>query len=392
MLNLPNATDQLAVMLKLAGDGCNINCYYCYEKRRPYVQERQWLEPDTLGLFLDKCQGRALRVVLHGGEPLLIGKTRMRSMLGVLRTYTGPLQLAMQTNGLLLDSEWLDLFDELWPETDIAVSLDGPRGANKFRVDYRDNDTYDRTVAGIALLAQRDRAIGIAATVTSLLLDKPHETLDEAASLPGVRALLLSPCLDYRVVTRKFPKGNAQMLRLLNDASRDVAGWATSPFEYSWFVAECFDLWRSKYIGQFLLEPAFSILLRLMGGEPVLTEWSDRKEPYVVVLYPDGSIGSSDEISRPPSLLGSVHGAETLTQILRFEANSILLREMERQVEACRGCSHEQTCSGGSLADRMRLSGTPWEQEYCQSRKWLVDHVKEAVRECQEGTESSLIP
>lgn len=371
----PGPNEPIAVIAKLAGDSCNINCYYCYEKRQPYGDGRDRLTPEVLRLFLAKCGTRPIRVVLHGGEPLVVGKRRMRELLEVLTDYPGPVALAMQTNGLLLDAGWLALFDEVAPAIDIAVSLDGPGTANSFRVDYRDRPTYDRVLRAITLLGESGRDVGIATTVTRLLLGREEELMELLASLPRVRAVRLSPCLDYSVVTRKFPKGNELSLRVLNGAGRGAAGWATAPGEFARFVARCFDLWRQSHYWQFLLEPTYSMLLSASGGDSALTDWSDRKEPFIVSLYPTGDVHSSDEISVPGNRLGSVYDPKSLSELLDLHTNPDLRLAMERQLATCSTCSHEAVCRGGSLADRMRLAGTPWEQEYCEARRWLIDHV-----------------
>lgn len=375
-LPLPRRSDSLTVIAKLAGAACNINCYYCYEKRKPYP-DQQWLSPETLAGFLRACGGRPLRVVLHGGEPLLIGPRRMRGLLEVLRDYPGPLETAMQTNGMLLNDAWLDLFDEFFPNLDIGVSVDGPRSANAHRVDYRDQPTFDKVVRGIELLHRRGRTTALCLTVTNLVLGRAAETMAMIDGFPHVRAVRLSPCLDYDVTTLKFPKANADSLTLLNGSGRGQAGWATTPTEYARFVAECFDLWQTGYHNRFLLEPLFSLLLHFVGAEVALTDWSLVKEPFIVALYPDGTIGSSEEISTPDARLGSVDTVGHLDDVLGFQRNEPLLTGMRELMAACSSCSHVAVCSGGSLADRLRLRGTAWEQEYCDARKWLIDHVRE---------------
>jgi radical SAM protein with 4Fe4S-binding SPASM domain len=377
-LLLPEPGDSLTAILKLAGDGCNINCYYCYEKRRP-GDDKSWLSAQTLAHFLAAARSRPLRVVFQGGEPLLIGVARMRELLEVMLAYDGPLEVTMQTNGMLLSDAWLDLFDEMCPDIDIGVSLDGPRAANAYRVDYRDRPTFDKVLAGIELLHRRGREIGLCVTVTHLLLGLEHELMTQLGEFPHVRSVRLSPCLDYNVTTRKFPKGNAASLIVLNGSGQGAPGWATTPTEYAKFVACCFDIWRTGHFRNFLMEPLFSILLALTGGESALTDWSPVKEPFIVVLYPDGRIGTSDEISGTDSTLGSVDTIGDLDEIVSYQRNPALLLDLRAQLAACDGCRHVAVCAGGSLADRLRLRGTPWEEEYCDSRRWLIDYIREAT-------------
>ncbi|GAA0571953.1 anaerobic sulfatase maturase [Paractinoplanes ferrugineus] len=374
-LRLPRPDESLTVILKLAGAACNINCYYCYEKRKPYPDEN-WLSPETLGKFLRTAGTRPLRIVLHGGEPLLIGTARMRPLLELMRSYPGPLEMTMQTNGMLLTDAWVDLFDEYFPDIDIGVSIDGPRSANAYRVDYRDLPTFDRMLRGVELLHRRGKTIAVCVTVTKLVLDRAAETMAMIAELPHVRAVRLSPCLDYNVTTIKFPKGNAQSLSLLNGSGQGAAGWATTPHEYARFVADCFDVWHERHFRQFLVEPLFSMLLHFSGADVTLTDWSLTKEPFIVALYPDGTIGASEEISTPDARIGHVDTVRDLDEIVAMQRNPVLREAMESLLDSCTGCSHARVCAGGSLADRLRLVGTDWDHEYCESRRWLIDYVR----------------
>ncbi|MBP2471860.1 uncharacterized protein JOF53_000732 [Crossiella equi] len=374
-LVLPRPEDSLTVILKLAGAACNINCYYCYEKRKPYPNEN-WLSPETLGAFLDAAGERPLRIVLHGGEPLLIGPRRMRPLLERLKAYPGVVELTMQTNAMLLTDTWIDLFDEFFPDIDIGVSVDGPREANAHRVDYRDRPTFNQVLRGIELLRRRGKQIALCITVTDLVLDKAAETMELVASFPHVRAVRLSPCLDYNVRTLKFPKANTANLLALNGAARGAAGWATTPTEYARFVADCFDVWSERYCESFLVEPLFSMLLHFTGAEVTLTDWSGVKEPFILALYPDGRIGASEEISTPDATIGSVDTVRSLDEIIGMQRNEPLLTGMRELLARCASCTHVSVCSGGSLADRLRLRDTDWDEEYCTSRKWLIDYVR----------------
>src|SRR4051794_28690298 len=118
-LGIPERRDALSVILKLPGEVCNINCVYCYEKRKPY-QDASFLEGTTLRRFLELCGDRPLSLELHGGEPLVVGERRMRDILAAIREYPGVTRVALQTNGLLLSDAWLRLLAEEWPDIEIG--------------------------------------------------------------------------------------------------------------------------------------------------------------------------------------------------------------------------------------------------------------------------------
>ena len=102
-------------------------------------------------------------VTLHGGEPLLLGPARLRSLLTELRrtvTAVCRLDLRMQTNGVRLDAAHAEVLLEAGVR--VGVSLDGDRPANdRHRVFRRGASSYDRTLRGIGVSAMRRAACSL---------------------------------------------------------------------------------------------------------------------------------------------------------------------------------------------------------------------------------------
>jgi len=378
-LQFPDGDDALLVILKLMGETCNINCYYCYEKRKPYARALA-LSPAVLESFLDRCGKRPLQIVLHGGEPLLIGRKRLAPLLAVMRSHAGGVALSMQTNGTLLSDRWIDFFEEHWPDIDVGVSLDGDAVGNMQRVDYRDRPTYDRVISGLEALERRGWSVGLIAVVTRQLLGRAPEIIEHVRGLPAVRILKLSPCLDYNVVTKTYNNPNQRMLNLLNPTGTGRPGWATTPLEYADFVVAAWRAWKeSEAYEQFLLEPILSILRNVMGRRSYFSAFADAKEPFMVTLYPDGRIGSSDELRLSDSLLGHVEGSVTLDDMLAMRTNPKLRASLEDLCTICTTCTHRDWCRGGSLADRLRSAEADAGEEYCDHRKRIIDAVRESL-------------
>ena len=95
------------LIVKTAGSLCNIACTYCFEQVKDV--DINCLTAENLKKTIDKIQGKCT-VVFHGGEPLIVGKDRFRQYLNVVRKYYGSkiLVVRVQTNGTLLDLEWLE--------------------------------------------------------------------------------------------------------------------------------------------------------------------------------------------------------------------------------------------------------------------------------------------
>src|SRR5699024_6144525 len=87
-------------------------------------------------------------------------------------------RVSMQTNGVLPNEPWLDLFDEVYPGRQIGISLDGDAQGNAWRVGYDGEPVYPRVASALRLLADRGRTVGVIAAVTPVVLGRAEAVLD----------------------------------------------------------------------------------------------------------------------------------------------------------------------------------------------------------------------
>ncbi|MCY7274514.1 MAG: radical SAM protein, partial [Phormidesmis sp. CAN_BIN44] len=152
---------QIDTVLLKVSSRCNIRCDYCYIYQMGdtgWMKMPKGMSQETISATIDalkslaETQNKGFAVVLHGGEPLALGKENLTFLLKGLRaTLPAECKLSMQTNGTLLTKSILDLCSET--QTTIAVSLDGPEHIhNSHRLDANGQGTFERTIAGIQLL------------------------------------------------------------------------------------------------------------------------------------------------------------------------------------------------------------------------------------------------
>ena len=122
------------VLLK-AASRCNLDCSYCYvyhmgddswRSQPMYMSEtvQSAIVRQLADVFAH--QGQPLSVVLHGGEPLLIGIDRLGDLCGRLRAaLPAPCGIHVQTNGVLLTDDIIDVFVRF--DVGVSISIDGPR-------------------------------------------------------------------------------------------------------------------------------------------------------------------------------------------------------------------------------------------------------------------------
>ena len=331
-LLLPESRDGLAIILKLAGDACNINCTYCYEKRKP-VGNVERMSPELLRVLFAKARGRPLALELHGGEPLVIGKRRMRELLRECRRYPGPLRVACQTNATLIDDEWISLFEDEFPALELATSLDGDPLASQYRVDYKNRPVHLAVEQAFALCERRGFALGVVATIARSALGRARELLDYFARFPVVRFIKVYPCFDFNAAAPFMPH---------NRRALPVAGtpqWGIHPAEFAQFLCELFDLWRTERAAQLLIEPFLSIL-RTTGGAPTtFCIYDSRKCAHRLTLYPDGRLASCDELKLDDALLArTLDDVESLDDVVRLQTAPRLHAGLDQLLEKCVTC------------------------------------------------------
>ncbi|MEU8283556.1 FxsB family cyclophane-forming radical SAM/SPASM peptide maturase [Micromonospora sp. NPDC048905] len=227
---------------------CDLSCDHCYVYE--HVDQTWRGRPrEMAAATLDAAAARiaehatardlpVVHVVLHGGEPLLLGPARMRQILNGLRTVidpVAPLDLRLQTNGVRLDPAFCDLFVEY--DVKVGVSLDGDRVANdRHRRFANGASSHDPVRQALALLRRpeyRASYAGILCTVdvandpeavyAALLAEEPpridlllpHHTWDHPPVRPGGSP---TPYADWlgRIYRRWVNDGRPVSIRLFD--------------------------------------------------------------------------------------------------------------------------------------------------------------------------------
>jgi uncharacterized protein len=154
-------------VLKVASR-CDLACNHCYVyehadqswrgKPRFLAQAVASQAARRISEHAQRHQLATVHVVLHGGEPLLLGHDRLRALLSTLRSSIDPvaqLDLRIHTNGVLLDKGFCALFAE--HAVRVGVSLDGDGAANDRHRLYADGRTsHPQVLRALSLLRRRE--------------------------------------------------------------------------------------------------------------------------------------------------------------------------------------------------------------------------------------------
>lgn len=146
---MPHQPDTITTYVVKVASRCNLNCSYCYIYNladSSWRKQPKFMSLETYQKFLDRLreyltsrnETRA-NIVLHGGEPFLLGADGLDKFFSAAKdTFAGSgfdIQLTAQTNGLLIDTEICSVFSK--HGLGFGVSIDGiPGKGDGLRVDH----------------------------------------------------------------------------------------------------------------------------------------------------------------------------------------------------------------------------------------------------------------
>ncbi|MFD0468122.1 FxsB family cyclophane-forming radical SAM/SPASM peptide maturase [Nonomuraea thailandensis] len=351
---------------------CNLACDYCYVyemadqswRRQPRRMARETIDAAALRIA-EHVHDNGLsqvEVILHGGEPLLAGADHIRYAVTALRAAVDPavdVSVLLQTNGVLLDTVFLDLFDAL--DVSVGVSVDGDAESHdRHRVRANGTGSYAAVRTGLEkLTSPRYRHLfnGVLSTID--LRGDPVTTYESLLQFAP-------PTMDFLL-----PHGNWDF----PPPGLSPHGAAT-PYA-DWLVA-LFDRWYGARKQETHVR-LFSEIIRMLLGQASRTEAIGLSPVTVVVVETDGSLEQVD------SLKAAYEGAaDTAMHVARDAFDAALLhpaiaaRQLgSRALSAeCTGCDVKRICGGGLYPHRYRSGrGFLNASVYCRDLFRLITHI-----------------
>ncbi|AXV84743.1 radical SAM protein (plasmid) [Ralstonia solanacearum] len=355
----------LLVMVKVA-ERCNINCSYCYMYQgvdQGWRSRPRFLSDDRLDLLAERLERHrqaypAARMTLeiHGGEPLLLGKRRTGRFLDNLRRRLSSqdLFIVTQSNGMLLDTEWLDLFAA--HEATLAISCDGPPAMH---------DRHRVGFTGAGTGAQVERALRLCLS---------HRT--EPPVFNGVLAVV-DPNNDPRAILQYFHAlGVSDIDFLLPDAHyaappRHLLGY--SHRKLLAFLCQGFDAWITLDDPTFRVRMFETFIRGVLGRRSELDAFGGALAP-IVVVESDGSYRLLDVLAIcevDAGLTGLDLSSNTLHECVAHASG-----RYPDVCDTCRHCVAFGACGGGYVAHRFDGRSYDHPSFYCEALLGFYLHVR----------------
>lgn len=355
---------------------CNYDCSYCYVYQGKDTSWRD--QPKRMGIDVIKAvsekliqqsfqQDAGFAIVLHGGEPLMLGYDGIYQLISSLRSNLDEKRypISIQTNGSLITTKLLNLFSDF--RVSVSVSIDGPKVANDLgRIDLRGKSTFLRTVCGIEyLMTHPDKDFLFAGTLTVIQPSTSATNTYEFLKSIG------SPNMDF----------------LMQDGNHDQL-----PIGKESFYSTEYGNWISDLFYCYVTDPSpvpirfFDDIIRLLlGGES--TKEGRGIEPYgILIIETDGEIRKND------TLRSSFDGADLFINrwnISNTKISSVLNSQeffeysnMQVPISStCSSCDYFSVCGGGMPLYRWgEKHGYNAPSIYCKDHMRIIDVVTNRLK------------
>ncbi len=327
------------------------------------------LSPEHREAFTHRLQEYVLQsglntcaVIFHGGEPLLAGAHLLCEFAAQLRAACSiPVDVSIQTNGLLLTDETLELFDK--NDIGVSLSLDGPKSANdKHRLTRKRRSSFAQTERALERLQKYPSIFaGVIAVIdVSTSADELFEYFTQ----------FKIPRLDFLLPDSHWlrpPPGR--------DQYSDI---------YEEWLVHAFDVWLERY--PHIPLRTFEALLDACAGLPSGTDAFGFGDVSLLSIETDGSYHDLDVLKvtqdGATKLIGNVIDTP-IAEVARspaIERHRSFLRK-DGLAEVCQKCRIVEICGGGALPHRFGKNGFSNPTIYCNEMLKLVTYIKSRLEE-----------
>ncbi|WP_405361025.1 FxsB family radical SAM/SPASM domain protein [Kitasatospora sp. NBC_00085] len=330
---------------------CDLACDHCYVyehadtswRARPKVIGDEVLAKaaERIGEHAAAHGLTVVRVVLHGGEPLLAGPDRLRRAAEEFRSALPPgcaLDLRIHTNGVLLSPAFCELFDQ--QDIKVGISLDGDRAANDRHRRFADGrSSHPQVLRAVALLRRPEYRHLYAGLLCTVDVDNdPVAVYDALAELDPPAVDLLLPHATW------------------DQPPKRPADRGENPYA-AWLLA-VYDRWEAA--GRPFAVRTFDSVHRTLHGLSSLTESLGLEPAALVVLETDGTFEQADSLKTAydgAPATGLDVFTHSLDEVARHPGMVARQSGLAGLSATCRACPVVRSCGGGLYAHRYRADG-----------------------------------
>ena len=368
-------------MVKPVGSLCNMRCKYCYylDKAALYDNHQPKMDEALLENYIrSNIEGNNSPVIAfawHGGEPLLAGKEFFRKAVVLQQKYGGgrTIENSIQTNGLLIDDEWCQIFRD--NNFLVGVSIDGPESIHDaHRVDVGGQPTFARVMKGIERLYRNRVEYN---TLTTINI---HSEGRGAEVYNFLRQI--SVFMQFLPVAELLCDGRVQSPE---SEGADIAPWSVSAKGFGEFMCDVFDIWVKNDVGRRYVQLFDATLALMVGVQPSVCSLCETCGSGLTVEH-NGDVYCCDHFVYPEYKIGNIH-TDRLADLAycdrQFEFGVAKRALLPRE---CRHCKFYNLCHGECPKHRFICDNTgEYGKNYlCDGYKIFYEHTEGAMKQMKD--------
>lgn len=344
---------------------CNIRpaCKYCYDYEAQSDSPDHDMTIPTLEKMISTSVGdpafHKVRFVWHGGEPLIVGKDFYKQAMKFQEKYALPGMVVtnrIQTNGVALDDEWIDLFKEYGFNMESsfdAFDNDATRGHTKQVLEN--------------LLHAKER--GLSPGNTMFICTKQNvNRLREAYDF-------------FEGISLNF---NPSPIIALGKACQNNE-MAITPKEYGEALADLMDYYLiEKQTRKIKIRFLDAIMNSVVTGDQQICSHGFCVYEFLSTDH-KGDIYPCAKANDPDWIFGSVNKIGGFSEVFQTERYKKYAKECVERVEGCakendgKPCEILQYCKGGCASNAISAGGYSKRDFYCETYKIVFNHALDII-------------
>lgn len=303
---------------------CNLNCVYCMHQNR---KEDRTLSIDDVNRLIKVTFPHYMYVNITwiGGEPLLMGIDFFQNIQEIIKkesiNYDVQVRQYIQTNGILLDDQWLNTL--ISNDVSIGISYDGCY--NNLRGGTKDvQKSFDT-------MTQKGQRIGIITVVTKLL---QHDLIDY-----------------YTYVKAKDIDLQLNFFQKTQNVSDEYLALDAKSIKQD--LANLFIYWIMDKDCNIRLDPFEAYLESILESKPAYCVQSSCMLSWLC-LDPTGYVTPCDRISPDVINYGHISKLNDIREVYNSTSFITLLYNSKNRRDHCKAkCEYYKYCNGGCNWDFM---------------------------------------
>ena len=382
------------VMVKPAGALCNLDCPYCFylHKTDLLAHERNARIDDSLleahiRQYIEAQTGDEVVFSWQGGEPTVMGLDFFRRVVEFQARHRRPgqrIENDLQTNGLLLDDEWVAFLKA--HGFVVGLSVDGTRELHdRYRPTKGGEPSFDRALAAAARLAAAEVPFSLLCVVNRDVARAPLEVYRSLRAIPGSFRIQFTPCVETRDFKLRAPglARSADMPLLGTPRSRPghplaiVTEWSVDARDYGEFLCTLWREWLTQDFGRLHINvfetavaQALDLPAQMCTSAPVCGK--------AMALEHDGELYSCDHFVYPEFRLGNIRDVHQGDLAFSQQQTRFGLAKHDSLPGCCKRCPQLKLCWGECPKNRLLRSaeGEPGLNYLCEGLKRYYAQVQ----------------